>query len=203
MRGHEAIQPPFRSQDVIATRGTPGRIVLSIARQVSLSVLGTLTATAVMTTVQSRWAVRFAAPTVVAASRPGLPDLTAGGKFAARAIDGTEPEPFVALMQLPAVLPLFTAPAVPKLQPGAPDAVAVAGPTTGLLATTEPERTPVRREAHRAAPSRHAEANVVAMAPLPLLQPAALEHASLWSRSRSAYQTVAAWSGTVVDSLLP
>ena len=186
---------------MIATRGTAGRAVLSIAQQVSLSVLGTLAATAVMTTLQAQWAVRPAAP-VAATALPMVPSLTAGGKFAARATDGDAPEPFVSLIRLPAVLPMFTAPAVPQLDTGAPDAVG-SGPKIGAVAVSAPDRSAPRRDARRSAPPRHTEATVVAMAPLPLLRPAPPEDPSLWSRSRSAYQTVAAWSGAVVDSLLP
>ena len=184
---------------MIATRGTAGRIVLSVARQVGLSVLGTLTATAVMTTLQTQWAERTAAPVAAATQSVVVPSLTAGGKFAMRAIDGTEPEPFVALMQLPAVLPMFTAPAVPRLEPGASDAtVAVAGPTG-----PEPEHAAPHRILRRATQPRPLEAHAVAMAPLPLLHPAPTEDPSIWSRSKSAYQTVSAWSGAMVDSLVP
>ena len=203
MGGQQGRWSNLRSQDVIATRGTAGRAVLSITRQVSLSVLGTLAASAVMTTLHTQWAVRSAAPVVAPASSAGAPSLTAGGKFAARAIDDGAAEPFVSLIQLPAVLPMFTAPAVPQLRAGMPDSATVADAKPVLVAIPEPGRTTPRHDARRAALPRHPEASGVAMAPLPLLHQAPPQDPTIWSRSKSAYQTVAAWSGAVVDSLLP
>lgn len=189
---------------MIATRGMAGRVVLSFVRQVSLSVLATLTATVVVAQLQAQWAKRPAAPSVVATPGADAPRLTEGGKFAARAIAGDEPEPFVSLMRLPAVLPMFTAPVIPKLRSDLPEASASLGQKTALLAMAGSDRLPPRHDMRRTvpAPRLRAEAEVVAMAPLPVLHPIS-EDPSLWSRSKSAYQVVAIWSGAVVDRLLP
>lgn len=193
---------------MIATRGMAGRAVLSFVRQVSLSVVATLTATVVVAQLQARWATRPAAPNVAAAPGPDAPGLTDGGKFAARAIAGDEPEPFVSLMRLPAVLPMFTAPVVPQLRPDLREASIGVNQKPVVLAIAGAERAAPRRDLRRAGPvpRPRAGAEVVAMAPPPVpvpVPPPTLEDPSLWSRSKSAYQMVASWSGAMVDRLLP
>ena len=193
---------------MIATRGTAGRTALHLAQQAALSVLGTLAATAILTGLKAEWNLRPAAPVAEPASVSAPPDLTSGGKFAARLSGGDGPEPFVTLMTLPPLLPMFTAPAVPALdlQPSRIDlaeAVAADGPSP--LVPRPPRMAAPHREARHvvpAAPARNT-AITIAMAPLPALTDSRSETSSLWSHSTEVYRQMASWSGALVDHLLP
>lgn len=201
-----------RSGGVIATRGTAGRTALHLAQQAALSVLGTLAATAILTGLKAEWTVRPSAPVAEPVFAAAPPDLTSGGKFAARLAGGDGPDPFVTLMTLPPLLPMFTAPAVPALdlQPSRIDLADAASADGPSPVVPRPPRlaAPHREPRHLVptspalAPSRNA-AGTIAMAPLPALTESRSESSSLWSQSAKVYRQMASWSGTLVDHLLP
>jgi hypothetical protein len=184
---------------MIATHRAAGRVVVSFAQQIGASVVATLAATALLTTLHG-----WHAPVRPMSGESAPPQLTSGGKYAARAAADHEANDLVTMVELPSILPMFTAPAVPALD-------VTPALSAGPLADTPAAAAPLARTAARRTPPRiplpprpdRMDSGVIRMAALPALPAAEATDPSLWERSKALYGSVANWGGAVVNKLVP